>query len=73
MELIVAAKTGHVVIRTARRPDCRWTSEFQVMPKHGAPLGWRSACASEGFVSEGMALSAAILLGKQTAEELAGA
>lgn len=73
MELIVAAKTGHIVVRTERRSNCRWASEFQFVPKHGAPSDWQSACASEGFVSEGMALSAAILLGKQAAEEVAEA
>jgi hypothetical protein len=73
MEHIVAAKTGHVVVRTARRADNRWASEYCVVPKHGSPSSWQSACASEGFISEGMALSAAIMLGKQAAEEVAEA
>ena len=70
MELVVKAHTGHVEIHTQRRSDGRWASEFRYVPKGGAPLEWRSACSPEGFVTEGMALSAAILLGKQTAEEV---
>ena len=69
MELVVKAQKGHVEIRTQRRYDGRWTSEFRYVPSGQAPLDWRSSCSPEGFVTEGMALSAAILLGKQTAEE----
>lgn len=73
MELIVAAKNGHIVVRTARRADCSWTSEYRYVPKDGPSSEWQSACASEGFISEGMALSAAIMLGKHAAEEVAEA
>ncbi|CAJ0704340.1 MULTISPECIES: hypothetical protein [Ralstonia] len=69
MELIVKAQRGHVEIRTQRRTDGRWASEFRYAPTGRAPLEWQSACSPEGFITEGMALSAAILLGKQTAEE----
>ncbi|CAJ0808768.1 hypothetical protein LMG19083_04769 [Ralstonia psammae] len=73
MELIVKAQKGHVEIRTRRRTDGRWASEFRYAPTGRAPLEWTSACAVEGFVTEGMALSAAILLGKQTAESFTAA
>ncbi|MCT7319053.1 hypothetical protein N5I87_23800 [Ralstonia sp. CHL-2022] len=69
MELVVKAQGGHVEIRTQRRSDGRWASEFRYVPNSRAPLEWKSSCSPEGFVTEGMALSAAILLGKQTAEE----
>ena len=69
MELIIKARKGHVEIRTQRRTDGRWASEFRYAPSGRAPLEWKSACSPEGFVTEGMALSAAILLGKQTAED----
>ena len=69
MELIVKAQKGHVEIRTQRRADGSWASEFRYAPTGRAPSEWKSACSPEGFVTEGMALSAAILLGKQTAEE----
>ncbi|CAJ0716640.1 hypothetical protein LMG6871_01861 [Ralstonia edaphis] len=71
MELVVKALKGQVEIRTQRRSDGRWASEFRYVRTGRAPLDWMSACSPEGFVTEGMALSAAILLGKQTAEETA--
>ena len=69
MELVIKAQKGHIEIRTQRRSDGRWASEFRYVPKGRALQEWKSACSPEGFVTEGMALSAAILLGKQTAEE----
>lgn len=73
MEMTVTAKTGYVEIRTERRTDNRWASQLRYVPDHGPTSGWTSACSPEGFVSEGMALSAAILLGKKSVEELSGA
>lgn len=71
MKLTINAKNGQVEIRTQQRADHRWASEFRYVPKGGAPSDWTPACSPEGFVTDGMALSAAILLGKQTAEDMA--
>ena len=70
METIVKAKHGQIEIRT-KQQNGRWASEFRYAPHQGPPSEWTSACSPEGFVTEGMALSAAILLGKKTAEQLA--
>lgn len=69
METTVKAKGGAIYVRTERRADNRWASQYRYVPSRGSPTDWTSACSPEGFISEGMALSAAILLGKQTAEE----
>jgi hypothetical protein len=71
MELTVKAENGHVEIRTERRADNRWASEYRYVPNHGSPSEWTSASSPEGFISVGMAMSAAILLGKHAAEERA--
>lgn len=73
MELIVKAKSGHVEVRTRHRLDHRCDSEFRYVPDGGPPTDWMPVSAPEGFVTEGMALSAAILLGKQVAEGIAPA
>lgn len=74
MELAVKAKNGHVEIRTARRTDNRWASEYRYVPDHhGVPSDWTSACSPEGFLSDGMAMSAAILLGKHAVEAFVAA
>lgn len=69
METTVKAKRGAIDVRTERRADSRWASQYRYVPSGGSPTDWTSACSPEGFISEGMALSAAILLGKQAAEE----
>ncbi|MEV8473124.1 hypothetical protein [Ralstonia sp. UNC404CL21Col] len=71
MELIVKAKSGHVEVRTHRREGQRCDSEFRYVPEGASPTEWMPASSPEGFITEGMALSAAILLGKQVAEDLA--
>jgi len=71
MEITVKAKSGAIDIRTERRADNRWASQYRYVPAKGSPTDWAPACSPEGFISEGMALSAAILLGKQAAEESA--
>ena len=71
METIVKAKHGHLEIQTKQRNNNRWASAFRYVPHHGPPSEWTSASSPEGFVTEGMALSAAILLGKETAEQIA--
>ena len=73
MEIAVKAKSGHVEIRTERRTDNRWASEYRYVPDHGHPSEWTSACSPEGFISDGMAMSAAILLGKHAAEAFVAA
>ncbi|AMP39074.1 hypothetical protein CJO78_05470 [Ralstonia solanacearum] len=67
--IIVRAKHGAVEVRTSRRPDNRWESEYRFLPEGGAATEWRSAGVPEGFVTEGMALSAAILLGRMSADD----
>ena len=71
MELTIKANKGIVEIRASQRADNRWASEYRYVPNHGAPSDWKSASSPEGFVSVGMAMSAAILLGKHHAEERA--
>jgi len=71
METIVKAKNGHIEIQTKQRNDNRWASAFRYVPHQGPPSDWIAASSPEGFVTEGMALSAAILLGKETAEQIA--
>lgn len=71
MEITVKAKNGTIDVRTERRADNRWASQYRYVPSKGSPTDWESTCSPEGFISEGMALSAAILLGKQAAEEAA--
>lgn len=73
METTIKAKTGRLEIRTERRPDNRWGSKFRLVPKQGAPLDWTATFSPEGFVTEGMALSAAVLQGKLAADESANA
>jgi hypothetical protein len=71
METTIKAKNGYIEIRTARRPDNRWVGEFRFVPKQGVPLNWTPAFSPEGFVTEGMALSAAILQGRLANDESA--
>ena len=71
METIVKAKHGHLEIQTKQRNNNRWASAFRYVPHQGSPSDWIAASSPEGFVTEGMALSAAILLGKETAEQIA--
>lgn len=71
METIVKAKNGHLEIQTKQGNNHRWASAFRYVPHQGRPSDWTPASSPEGFVTEGMALSAAILLGKDTAEHIA--
>ncbi|MGN8062511.1 hypothetical protein ACTJK4_12700 [Ralstonia sp. 22111] len=71
MHTTVNAIHGRVEIQAMRRDDQRWQSEFRYLPNDGPPTDWMPAYPAEGFVSEGMALGAAILLGKQIAESFA--
>lgn len=73
METTIKAKTGRLEIRTQRRPDNRWGSEFRFVPARGTPSDWTPAFSPEGFVTEGMALSAAILQGRQATDVTASA
>lgn len=71
MEATVKAKNGRVEIRAERRSDDRWSSEYRYVPNRGEPSEWTSAYSPEGFISVGMALGAAILLGREAAEGIA--
>lgn len=73
METTVGAKNGKVEVRTQRRSDERWGSEFRYVPSRGKPSEWMQVNQPEGFVSVGMALSAAILMGRHAAEEIVAA
>ena len=66
--IIVRAKRGAVEVRTVHRTDSRWDSEYRFLPEGGTATEWRPAGVPEGFVTEGMALSAAILRGRMSAE-----
>lgn len=66
--ILVNAKRGAVEVRTNRRSDNRWESAYRLLGGSGLTTEWRSAGVPEGFVTEGMALSAAILLGRMAAE-----
>lgn len=70
--IIVKAKHGAVEVRATRRPDNRWEGAYRVLVEGGSATEWHSAGMPEGFVTEGMALSAAILLGRMAAEAAAG-
>ncbi|WP_104656722.1 hypothetical protein [Ralstonia insidiosa] len=67
--VIVKAKHGAVEVRTTRRSANRWESAYRILVDGGPASEWHSAGVPEGFVTEGMALSAAILLGRMSAEE----
>lgn len=69
--IIVKAKHGAVEVRTTRRSDNRWESAYRIRGDGGSATEWHSADVPEGFVTEGMALSAAILRGRMAAEEAA--
>ncbi|MBA9845643.1 hypothetical protein D7S78_23795 [Ralstonia pickettii] len=71
MQTTVKAKNGTVEVRTARRTDNRWESEYRFIPCTGKTTEWNHAGVPEGYVSLGMALSAGILLGRLMAEDLA--
>ena len=71
MHTTVNATHGRVEVKATRREDLRWESEFRYLPNGRPPTDWMPAYPAEGFVNEGMALSAAILLGKQIAEGFA--
>ena len=73
MHTTVNAKNGWIEINAVRGDDARWRSELRYVSKKGAPTGWMPASTSEGFHSAGIALCAAILLGKHLAEEIDGA
>ena len=60
-----------VEVRTARRTDNRWEGDFRVIPILGKATRWKSAGLPEGFVTPGMALSAANFLGRLFAKNLA--
>ncbi|MGD7095882.1 hypothetical protein [Ralstonia pseudosolanacearum] len=66
--IIIKARHGAVEVRTARRPDNRWESEYRLLPQGSSATEWHTAGVPEGFVTEGMALSAAILLGRMAAD-----
>jgi len=59
---------GTLEVRTARRNDRRWFSEYRFTPNNGRATGWAEAAIPEGFVSSGIAFSAGVLLGQQCAE-----
>jgi len=67
----ISVKTGHgqVEVHTARRTDKRWSSDYRYVPHHGTPTEWTSAYSPEGFLSEGMALNAGILMAKELAQQ----
>ena len=66
--IIVKAKHGAVEVRTKRRPDSRWEGAYRVLVDGGSATEWQCAGVPEGFVTEGMALSAAIMLGRMSAD-----
>ncbi|WP_247362019.1 hypothetical protein [Ralstonia pseudosolanacearum] len=68
METTVKAKRGAIDVRTERRADNRWASQYRFVPNGGCPCEWTPAFSPEGFLTEGMALTAAILQGKLAAE-----
>ena len=70
METTSKAKNGCIEIRTERRPDNRWVGEFRFVPKQGTPQDWTSVFSPEGFVTEGMALSTAIIQGRLAIDEI---
>ncbi|WP_426400902.1 hypothetical protein ACN9M1_26595 (plasmid) [Ralstonia sp. R-29] len=70
--IIVKAKHGAVEVRTTRRSDNRWEGAYRVLVDGGSATEWQCAGVPEGFVTEGMALSAAILLGRMSADAAAG-
>ncbi|NWK44862.1 hypothetical protein [Ralstonia pickettii] len=68
MQTKIQVKGGEVEVKAARRESDRWESEFRYVPAKGAATDWMPAYSPEGFMSEAMALTAAILLGRQIAE-----
>ena len=72
MKMSVDARNGRVEIRTARRADKRWESDYRVVPTSGTPTLWSGAAMPEGFLTSGLALTAGIFLGRLRAEKLPG-
>ena len=66
--IIVKAKHGAVEVRTTRRSDNRWEGAYRVLVDGGSATEWHYAGVPEGFVTEGMALSAAVMVGRMAAE-----
>ncbi|WP_139111002.1 hypothetical protein [Ralstonia pickettii] len=72
VQTTVKTKNGKIEIRTARRADKRWESDYRLIPTSGSASRWSSAAMPEGFLTSGLALTAGIFLGHLRAEELSG-
>ena len=75
-KLHVTRHSGQQLVRcqgdnaaTCRAVTTTWLGEFRFVPKQGVPLNWTPAFSPEGFLTEGMALSAAILQGRLAVDE----
>jgi hypothetical protein len=68
MLITVNARDGRVEVRMAQRADHRWESEYRYLPTSGSNTDWAKVVTPEGFVSIGMALTAAVLVGRQYAD-----
>lgn len=69
MGVTVNAKNGSVEVRVIRRSDGRWDGLYRYAPDSGEPTDWYSAAMPEGFVTPGIAISAAIFVGRSYAEK----
>ena len=69
MDVTVNAKNGNVEVRGTRRGDGRWEGLYRYVPNSGEPTDWYSAALPEGFVAPGIAISAAIFVGRSYAEK----
>lgn len=70
MDVTVSVKDGNVEVRVTRRRDGRWDGVYRYVPNRGKPTDWCSAAMPEGFVTPGIAISAAIFVGRSYAEKL---
>ncbi|MCO5396956.1 hypothetical protein [Ralstonia soli] len=69
MDVTVTAKNGYVEVRVTRRRDGRWDGLYRYVSNRGKSTDWHSAAMPEGFVTPGIAISAAIFVGRSYAEK----